>query len=234
MTLLSLDGPQRPKELAARTNLSSGGLTLLLKRLERDGVVNVARGGLPFDRRAAVASLTPHGERIVAEMSECVDRTIETLAADLRAAVELLDGIKRPPAEALPPLSSGIHRMLVMARAGAEVALALADPAFPDDPTPATTALVLCCVSQAGHTRPSDLVPVVALSPAGVTQLLDRIEDAGLVTRDAGQTADQREIAIGLTPVGEQSLATRLERLEARAGALATFLEALRVPLREE
>lgn len=234
MTLLSLDGPQRPKDLAARTHLSSGGLTLLLQRLERDGVVTVERGGLPSDRRAALAALTSRGERIVAEVSDCVERTIEILAAELRDAAELIDGIEQPPTEPLPPLSSGVHRMLVMARAGAEVARALADPAFPDDPTPATTALVLCSAAQAGHTRPSDLVPVVALSPSGVTQLLDRIEADGLVTRDAGLTDDQREIVVGLTPAGEQSLATRLGRLGARTGALATFLDALRTPLRDD
>lgn len=234
MTVLSLEGPQRPKALAARTGLSSGGLTLLLKRLERDGVVDIARGEFPSDRRAAVAMLTPRGERIVDAVSDCVERTIETLAADLRRASGLADGIGGPSAEALPPVHAGVHRMLVMATAGAEVAAALADPAFPDDPTPATTGLVLCSVAHAGLSRPSDLVPVVALSPSGVTQLLDRIENAGLVVRDTGLTSDRREITIGLTPAGHQSLAVRLERLAARAGALSAFLDALLSPLVKE
>jgi DNA-binding MarR family transcriptional regulator len=93
---------------------------------------------------------------------------------------------------------------------------------------------VLLSAATAEHTRPSDLVPVVALSPSGITQLLDRIEDAGLVVRDAGLTGDRREIRIGLTPAGERSLAVRLERLTARAGAVATFLDVLLVPLLEE
>lgn len=234
MTLLSLDGPQRPKELAAKTNLSSGGLTLLLKRLEHDGVVTVDRGGLPSDRRAAIASLTPRGERVVAEISDCVEHTIETIATDVREVVELVHTIGASRAIALPPVTSGVHRMWLMAGAGNEVARALADPAFPSDPTPATTALVLCGVAHAGHTRPSDLVPVVALSPSGVTQLLDRIEHAGLVTRDAGLTGDRREVTIGLTPAGEHSLAIRLERLAARAGQLVAFLDAVRSPLRDD
>lgn len=231
MTLLSLDGPRRPMELAAETGLSSGGLTLLVKRLERDGVVTVERGGLPTDRRAAVVALTSRGEAIVDEISDCVERTIETMSDDLHVAVDLLGEVDRRAAT-VPPLASGVHRMLVMARAGADVAAALSDPGFADDPTAATTALVLCCVRNGHHTRPTDLVPVVALSPSGVTQLLDRIEAYGMVTRDTGVTGDDREITLGLTPIGERSLAARLERLDARSDALATFLEALLAPLR--
>ena len=53
----------RPSELAKRTVLSRSGVTRLLDRLERDGLVE--RTACPTDRRGALAALTPAGHEVL-------------------------------------------------------------------------------------------------------------------------------------------------------------------------
>jgi DNA-binding MarR family transcriptional regulator len=69
-----------------------------------------------------------------------------------------------------------------------------------------------------------DLRKVLGLTPSGVVRLVDRLVDAGLVTREAG--ADARSRAIVLTEEGRR-LATKMSRvrMETLAGALDGLTE---------
>src|SRR2546430_828834 len=60
---------------------------------------------------------------------------------------------------------------------------------------------VLCALDEAegGRLRPRDLAFAVALTPSGLTRLLDRIDAAGLVERQECPT-DRRGHLIALTP----------------------------------
>ena len=80
----------RPKQLVELTDLSSGGVTMLLDRLERAGLVDRAAGREP-DRRAVTITLTDHGRR---ELHSRLARTVPHLPR-IREAVtcsELPDG----------------------------------------------------------------------------------------------------------------------------------------------
>jgi DNA-binding MarR family transcriptional regulator len=55
-------GHTRPKELIERTQLTSGGVTQLLDRLETSDLIHRATDQPP-DRRAVIVELTPHGRR---------------------------------------------------------------------------------------------------------------------------------------------------------------------------
>jgi DNA-binding MarR family transcriptional regulator len=96
--------------------------------------------------------------------------------------------------------------------AGAAMTEALYE-ADPDNPAPDKTAIVLSCAAQPGHTRPRQLIEQTALSSSGVSQLLDRLENAGLVRRRTGEPPDRRAVTVELTQHGRQHLERQLARV---------------------
>lgn len=65
---------------------------------------------------------------------------------------------------------------------------------------------VLCALDEAGEQgmRPRDLAYEVALTPSGITRLLDRMTDAGLVERKACPS-DRRGFGVTLTAAGRKT-----------------------------
>ncbi|MGP8259641.1 MAG: MarR family winged helix-turn-helix transcriptional regulator [Acidobacteriaceae bacterium] len=57
INVLDLMGPSTPGKLAQCTGLTTGGMTVMLDRLERDGLVK--RSPNPNDRRSVVVSVNP-------------------------------------------------------------------------------------------------------------------------------------------------------------------------------
>jgi DNA-binding MarR family transcriptional regulator len=100
--MLQLYGPSTPSRLAEWTGLSSGGVTVALDRLEKDGYVR--RGPNPADRRSLLITLVPARLRKLAVMYEGVEEeTRKQLAllppGDLEAVVrffETLRGVGSP------------------------------------------------------------------------------------------------------------------------------------------
>jgi DNA-binding MarR family transcriptional regulator len=76
-----------------------------------------------------------------------------------------------------------------------------------DDLPPLAWYDVLCALDEATEEglRPRDLAYAVALTPSGLTRLLDRITAAGLVERRACPT-DRRGYGVTLTPSGAETL----------------------------
>jgi DNA-binding MarR family transcriptional regulator len=76
-----------------------------------------------------------------------------------------------------------------------------------DDQPPLAWYDVLCALDEADEhgLRPRDLGFAVALTPSGLTRLLDRITAAGLVER-AVCSSDRRGFTVTLTPSGRETL----------------------------
>jgi DNA-binding MarR family transcriptional regulator len=76
-----------------------------------------------------------------------------------------------------------------------------------DDQPPLAWYDVLCALEEADEygLRPRDLGYAVALTPSGLTRLLDRIAAAGLVERKVCDT-DRRGFSVTLTPSGRETL----------------------------
>jgi DNA-binding MarR family transcriptional regulator len=90
----------------------------------------------------------------------------------------------------------------------------------PLDPSPTRTLVVLAAAAEDG-TRPREILARTTLSTGGVTQLLDRLEDAGLVTRTTGRPPDRRAVSVQLTPAGSTALARCMDRLQAYQDKIA-------------
>ena len=99
-------GPLLLGEVQRRILVSSGGVTYLVDRLERKGLVE--RRACPEDRRARYAALTEEGEslisRIFPEHAEVITRAMDALTLEeQREAIDLLRKLGRGAASlALP------------------------------------------------------------------------------------------------------------------------------------
>ena len=100
-----------------------------------------------------------------------------------------------------------------------------------DDQPPLAWYDVLCALDEADEfgLRPRDLGYAVALTPSGLTRLLDRISAAGLVERRVCDT-DRRGFTVTLTESGRETLALMrpvyLREVEAGFAELLTGEEA--------
>lgn len=95
-------GPLLLGEVQRRILVSSGGVTYLVDRLERKGLVE--RRACAEDRRARYAALTAEGEalisRIFPDHAACIERLMDTLSQEEQeAAVDLLRRLGKGAAE---------------------------------------------------------------------------------------------------------------------------------------
>jgi len=216
LTKLSVDGPTRPRDLLQPTGLTRGGLTNLLDRLESSNLIVRTYGEVPGDRRGALVTITDTGAAAIEQVAAVVARSLEQ---QRQGIVELSATLARAtsggtPSDTSPPNASPMHRsdIEVLERLS-QVGTAL-DGAFAgDDPTPGRTAIVLCSAAQRGGTRPKQLIRRTQLTSGGVTQLLDRLEAAGLIRRTSGRPPDRRAVVVELTTGGVRHLASMLDEL---------------------
>jgi DNA-binding MarR family transcriptional regulator len=89
LAFLEDQGELTPSRLGVLLDLSSGGITALLQRLEREGYV--ARGPHPTDRRSYVirptAEAVRHGAEAIAPVALQVDALLTSLDADHRRVI---------------------------------------------------------------------------------------------------------------------------------------------------
>jgi DNA-binding MarR family transcriptional regulator len=230
LTHLAGEGPSRPRDLLQTTRLTRGGLSNLFDRLEATGFITRSYGTVPGDRRSATITITAAGADALASIDDIVATTLDSLRSDLAELATVLDSIAAERGRSATDVltRASMSRAGLLSLAGAAMSKALAD-VDPDDPTPSKTAVVLACAAQPNHTRPGQLIGPTGLSSSGVSQLLDRLENAGLIRRDGGRPPDRRVVTVELTTQGRHQLERRLTRI---AEHLSLLGEAVREPRR--
>jgi DNA-binding MarR family transcriptional regulator len=117
LALLSRRGPLTPVQLADHLAMTSGGMTSLVQRLERDGFV--VRAAHPTDGRSVTIQLTPSAardiEQVLGALTARVERFLGLLSDDQRAttcavlenltAIHVTVGVSAP----LPPDGESAH-----------------------------------------------------------------------------------------------------------------------------
>ena len=207
LSALSLDGPLRPGALLEPTKLTRGGLSNLLERLESDGLISREYGTVPDDRRGAIVTLTKRGASMLRDINDIY-------ATSAKAQKERFDELGRllgaqPPPGSDMPTPTTVDRLEALVRVGAVVE-ELFNTFGGDDPTPVRTTIALCAAGAAGGTRPRALIRETGLSSGGVSQLIDRLDEAGFVVRRFGRPPDRRAVVVELTARGRSELERRL------------------------
>lgn len=222
---LVVHGPSRPRELLPITRLSRGGLSNLFTKLESDGFITRTYGTSPGDRRSATVTITAAGSAAMSTIDDAVAGTLESLRPELLELDEAIGSIGISPDEAAPDVerNATIGATGLLSRTGAAMGAAL-DAVDPDDPTPASTAVVLACAAGPGHTQPKELIEETGLSSSGVSQLLDRLEGAGLVSRQSGRLPDGRAVVVELTGGGHRELVLRLTKIADHLALLSSAI----------
>lgn len=115
---------------------------------------------------------------------------------------------------------------LNLARFGASLSSALADEVG-QEYSSNVAIIVLFHLDREGPTRPGTLQEVVGYTSGGLSRLLERLEEQGVIERTFGAlTTDRRAVLVGLTPKG-RSLARRA------ADVLSSHLAQLQVHVKE-
>lgn len=86
LATLDVEGSLRPTRIRQLTGMSSSGVTTLLDRLERHGLVVREIGAVPGDRRGTRVVLTPEGRRVAAALA---DGLVSRMGAVRAALAEL-------------------------------------------------------------------------------------------------------------------------------------------------
>ena len=81
LNLLDLLGPMTPGALAQCSGLSSGGVTVVLDRLEHAGYIR--RSSNPSDRRSVLVGLVPARQKKVTANYDPVQQQFEAILADV-------------------------------------------------------------------------------------------------------------------------------------------------------
>lgn len=226
LSKLAIDGPARPKELLRSVRLSPGGLSNLLERLESSNLITRTYGQVPGDRRGAIIVATDAGAAAAAGIADAVARSLDSGRAAIFELTQTLAEIEphRPgPKRSAAKRPTDMERLVLVGQIG----LTLEEAFAGDDPTPGKTAIVLCSAAQPERTRPRELMERLALSSGGVTQLIDRLETAGLIYRTTGQPPDHRAVIIALTPHGRRHLEHLLTVLTRRLDTIESALDGL-------
>jgi DNA-binding MarR family transcriptional regulator len=135
--------------------------------------------------------------------------------------------------EDLPPRCRERAQQLLLqfGRLGTTVSGALRSRVPEADATRTLEVLVVTWLDVEGPQRPADVGGLTGMTSGGVTKLLDRLEEKGLITRTFGQVpGDRRAIVVGLTPEGHRTagllaagLASRMDDIREAADELARF-----------
>lgn len=83
---LDLEGPMRPSEITELEQMTSGGVSKLIDRMEADGLIERRRGVLATDNRAVLVVITRKGRDLVRRLAEAFGKRIgnaEVLIKDL-------------------------------------------------------------------------------------------------------------------------------------------------------
>ena len=187
LTLL-LEGSARPGALTAVTGMTSGGMTPLLDRLARAGLLQRGRDLDGEDRRGVTVVPTSEGLR-VAELLAGAMRDV--LTAGSPEVDELLDalGMRRRTAPVPPDLAGAARLMLRLAELSEqhnrEVAAAAAAARIRGlDLLPGRRVHSVCClIDRMGPRSPGDLATRIGRSRTSISILVARLEAVGLVRR---------------------------------------------------
>jgi len=239
LVVVAMTGPARPSAIAQVTGLSTGGVTLLLDRLERDGLLQRAYGVDPQDRRAVIASLTDAGRRTLADLDDVVMAHSSDLVADLRSlqrqSTSSLPAQRKPAGTAERPSpgpdASGaappralmtlfglvnVFDAAILQAVGERGAISVTDP------RPVTLIFEL---HRDGELWLNEIPALIGRSRGTVHVLLRQLEAEGLTERFRASAGNRSGSKVRLTAAGTALVQSLLRTLHGQLPALSTAID---------
>ena len=239
LVVVAMTGPARPSAISQVTGLSTGGVTLLLDRLERDGLLQRTYGVDPQDRRAVIASLTDAGRQTLADLDDVVIAHSSDLAADLRSlqrqttsplpAQRRLAGTPErstpgpDPSRTAPPRALmtlfalvNVFDVAILQVVGEGGAISVTDP------RPVTLVVE---VNRDGELWLNDLPGLIGRSRGTVHTLLRQMEAEGLTERFRASAGKRSGVKVRLTGAGTELVQSLLHTLHGQLPALSAAID---------
>jgi len=223
---LDLDGPRRPSALARAAGLTTGGMTNLLDRLEAAALVRRA-GPVGGDRRGVKIEVTEAGTAFIDLVARSVSIAFSLAAATMERWRDIFHALGYDVGELRTSPGdrrSDLERIRALAAIGAGMWSSFGDVFGPDDPQPVSTFHVLWIVQRDGGARPRRIAAAEHLSSAGTSDLLKRLEGAGLIERGRGIGRDGRAVTVTITDDGRRSLDAAIQATESTLERFAALL----------
>lgn len=101
ITHLDARGQLQPSDIVSLTGMTSGGVTNLLDRLEKNGFIRREYGTMKGDRRVSVLSLTPLGRQLARDYA----RAVLDLIDEVRVVGARLTDVADPPEDSSEELN---------------------------------------------------------------------------------------------------------------------------------
>lgn len=114
---------------------------------------------------------------------------------------------------------------MLLTRFGSTLSAAFAEAAPSRDLVGNGPLLVLSSLELEGPQRPHDLAAALAMTTGGVSKLLDRMEELGVVARRRGVLPDDRRaVVVDITPAGRDMMRAITEAFAAAVPDLSPLL----------
>lgn len=130
------------------------------------------------------------------------------------------------------------HLVLGLARLGLGLNQAAVDVVQDEEIVDNASVFVLCDLDLHGARRPGEIGALVGMTSGGVTKLVDRLEQRGLVVREFGSLqSDRRAVLVTITDEGRtlvRDVARSMARVVEARGIAAADLEALLRPFGDD
>lgn len=210
-----------PSDLAGSLGLSRSAVARLLSQLRQEGFLS--RSVDASDRRSVRVRLTAAGKGRIRSFEHGLERLFVARGPLIRYLLETSGYVDMPEPAAAQPALVVMERLT---QAGARYVDDVRERLEPAGLQVASDRYALSLLHLRGQLRPTDLVLALRLTSGGVSQLLDRLEERGLVERMSRVSRDQRSVLVTPTPEGLVAAETILEVFDAHFAELAAALAA--------
>jgi DNA-binding MarR family transcriptional regulator len=218
--LLAIDSHRdaTPGWLSAATKRDPAVISRSLRRFEEDGLTT--RRPSPVDGRSSLVRLTRKAKTRIRHFNRSLAQYMFDAAPVVKESLDLLDVAVEPAPEPVNVAEAAA----VMARAGQAYAEEATTSLQPYGVTDEHERFTLTLLLDRGQVRPRDLVHEFGLPGNQVTLLLDRMVDAGLITRNHDDPGDRRAVVVHLTARGEEAANVQLDVFARHAKPVAAAL----------
>jgi DNA-binding MarR family transcriptional regulator len=201
LATLSIEGPMSGKALAEDLGVSRRAIASVVRRLESSQLV--VSSAHPDDARAVQVTLTRRGHARVRRLSQALATFFINLKPLAQQVVEILPGGDGAPTSGV---LSPVELVRLAASTGIELDAAVNLRVQGRGPL-GRQRLALLRICAVGEGRAGELAEYLDLSSGGLTYVVDRLVEEGLVERSYGASADRRAVVHRTTAAGRRRAA---------------------------